>query len=262
VYHVVFSLRYGVGIPLLVAAVAGWLWLVRYDWRKAVLLGSFPLVYYAVLIPTRTVFVRYAIPLVPFLCMSAAFMTITAARFIGQRFQRPVAPVAWAIALVTIAPSAYSVAQIDRVFAATDSRLMLADWIRANVKPGSTIHLAGNIVVQPIVDYGLQPTYRYWRHRGGWNFAEGRPPRTTPVDGIPDWLVIPDSGLPLYSSSPPELKELAAAEYDVVHVLKAMDITGNLFDQQDAFFYPYAGFHGVRRGGPNYIVYARKAKQP
>lgn len=259
VYHVVFSLRYGVGIPLLVAAVAGGLWLVRLDRRKAVLLGSFPLAYYAVLIPTRTVFVRYAIPLVPFLCVSAAFMTSAAARFLSQRYRRPAAAVTWAIALVIIAPSAYSVAQIDRMFATSDSRLMLADWIRANVKPGSSIHLAGNIVVQPIVDYGPRQTLRYWRHRGGWRFAEGRPPRTTPVEGIPDWLVIPDSGIPIWSGSAPELKQLAAAQYDVVHVLNAMDITRNLFDQQDAFFYPYAGFHSVRRGGPNYIVYARKA---
>src|SRR5207247_8383086 len=68
IYHLVFSLRYGVGLPLLAAALGGLLWLFRSDWRRAALLVSFPAAYYFVLAPTRTVFVRYALPLVPSLC--------------------------------------------------------------------------------------------------------------------------------------------------------------------------------------------------
>ena len=41
-----------------------------------------------------------------------------------------------------------------------------------------------------------------------------------------------------------------------------LDLDGNLFDRQDAFYYPYAGFHDARRGGPNYVVYARKPEVP
>jgi hypothetical protein len=45
VYHIVFSLRYGLGLPLLVAGLAGFVWLARADWRKAALLGVFPVAF-------------------------------------------------------------------------------------------------------------------------------------------------------------------------------------------------------------------------
>ena len=252
-YHLVFSLRYGLGIPLLVAGVGGMVWLFNVDWRKGLVLASFPAAYYLLLAPTRTVFVRYMIPLVPFLCASAAYATTAAARSIARRFRLPAAPAAIVIAVLVIAPSAASVVQIDRLFAATDSRLLLADWIRANVKPGSSVYFAGNIVVQPFVDIGSIKTLHYWTHRAGRSFDENR----RPVAGIPEWLVIPETGVPEYSYCPPDVRELARERYDVVQVIKAMELEGNLFDLQDAFYYPYAGFHDARRGGPNYVVYSR-----
>jgi hypothetical protein len=120
------------------------------------------------------------------------------------------------------------------------------------------MHLCGNIVVQPVVDYGFGPPRVYWSHRGGRSFATGRPPR--PVDGIPEWIVVPDTAN-AWGSCAPEVKELAAEQYDVQHVIKAMDREGNLFDQQDAFLYPFAGFQNVHRGGPNYAVYVRRDTQ-
>ncbi len=253
-YHLGFSLRYGLGVPLLVAGVGGVIGLFSVDWRKALVLASFPAAYYLLLAPTRTVFVRYMIPVVPFLCVSAAYATTAAARSIARRLLLPVAPVALGIALLVIAPSAVSVAQLDRLFAATDSRLLLADWVRANIKPGSSVYFAGSIVVQPFVDIGSTRTLHYWTHRAGRSFDEQR----RPVEGIPEWLVIPETGVPEYSYCPPEVRALARERYDVVQVLKAMELEGNLFDMQDAFYYPYAGFHDARRGGPNYVVYARK----
>jgi hypothetical protein len=258
IYHVVFSLRYGLGVPLLAAGIAGLAWLAYCDWRKALLLETFPAVYYLLLFPTRTVFVRYAVPLVPFLCLGAAYATVEAARAIGRGLRMPTTSSAIAVALLIIAPSAASVWQIDRLFAATDSRLVLADWIRANVKPGSSVYFAGNIVVEPFVDIGSIKTLRYWTHRADWSFDEER----RPVAGTPEWLMIPETAVPEYSYCPPEVRELARQRYDVVQVIKAMDLDGNLFDRQDAFYYPYGGFHDARRGGPNYVVYARKPEVP
>jgi len=253
-YHLVFSLRYGLGLPLLTAGLSGGVWLLKRDWRNGALLGTFPAVYYLVLFPTRTVFVRYAIPLVPFLCITAAYATVEAARGIGRLRHVSATSIALIISLLVVAPSAIAVGQIDRLFATTDSRLLLADWIRANVKAGSTIYVAGNIVVQPIVDIGPRQTRRFWTHRDGWTFDEQR----RPVAGIPEWLVIPETGVPQFSYCPPDVRRLARERYDVVYVIKAMELDGNLFDRQDAFFYPYAGFRGARRGGPNYVVYVRK----
>jgi hypothetical protein len=180
------------------------------------------------------------------------------ARTIARRWQMSVAPTAVVMALLVIAPSATSVFEIDRLFAATDSRLVLADWIRANVTQGSSIYIAGNIVVQPIVDLVPPKTLRYWTHRERWNFSEDR----RPVEGIPDWLVIPETAVPEYTYCPPEVRVLAQERYEVVRVITAMDLKGSRFDRQDAFYYPYAGFRDARRGGPNYVVYTRKASDP
>jgi hypothetical protein len=255
IYHLKFSLRHGLGLPLLVAGIAGLAWTIWSNWRKGLLVAAFPLAYYALLIPTRTVMVRYAIPLIPFLCIGAAWLIVDLTRRAPHRIAVPRTAVALVVALLVIAPSAYSVARIDRLFAATDSRMVAADWIRANVMPGSTMHLCGNIVVQPVVDYGFGPPRQYWSHRGGWNFATGRPAR--PVEGIPEWIVIPDTPN-RWGSCAAEIRELAAARYDVQHVIKAMDMDGNLFDQQDALFYPLAGFRNAHRGGPNYVIYLRR----
>ena len=260
IHHLAFSLRYGLGLPLLMTGLVGFVWLVRADSRKAALLVAFPVAYYLLLVPTRTVFVRYAVPLVPFLCLGAAWAVARVAQAAASRYRLSAAALACAVAAIVVAPSAYAVGRLDRLFAATDSRVLLADWLRANVNPGSSIYLAGSIVVQPIVDLRPPQTLRYWTHREGRSFAEGRPPR--PVTGLPDWLVIPDSGVPEYSYCPPEVKELAKDRYVAVRVFNAMDLKGNVFDRQDAFYYPYAGFKNIQRGGPNFVVYARKPENP
>ena len=71
----------------------------------------------------------------------------------------------------------------------------------------------------------------------------GRPAR--PVEGIPEWIVIPDTAN-AWGACSAEVRELAAARYAVQHVIKAMDLEGNLFDQQDALFYPFAGFKNAQ----------------
>src|SRR5439155_2159759 len=45
-YHLAFSLRYGVGLPLLAAGLFGFVWLFRSDWRRGALLVTFPAAYY------------------------------------------------------------------------------------------------------------------------------------------------------------------------------------------------------------------------
>src|SRR5262249_11526603 len=60
-YHLTFSLRYGLGTPLLVASLAGMPLLAVRAWRKAAILCAFPLLYYLILGRGFTVFVRYMI---------------------------------------------------------------------------------------------------------------------------------------------------------------------------------------------------------
>src|SRR5262245_65868786 len=73
IYNVRFSLVHGLGLPLLVASVAG---IGLMAWRypvTALLLLSFPAAYYVVAGASANVFVRYMMPVLPFLCIFAAF---------------------------------------------------------------------------------------------------------------------------------------------------------------------------------------------
>jgi hypothetical protein len=263
VYHLEFSLWYGLGPPLLVAGILGFAWAAVADRRKAAILIAFPLAYYAAIFETRTVFVRYALPFVPFLCISAAALTSALGRsiaLIARRLSvRSPAPrfASACLAAIVIAPSAYSVAQIDRLFTATDSRLLAAEWLIANAAPGSSMYLAGSITARPFVE--PRPVrFHYWDYQGGSTFFEG----TAPVAGLPDFIVIPQTPLPGYTYFPPDLQDLVAHHYDLATVVTAISGDDHLFDRQDAFFYPYAGFQRVSRGGPNFQVYVRRAGDP
>ena len=204
VSHLGFSLRYGLGVPLLAAGLAGTVWLWRGDWRKAALLTTFPAADYLVLLPTRTV--------------------LSATRYRSSRFSVspprsrswkpparsadgravPVPATALLLALLVVAPSAAAVGHLDRLFAAKDSRLVLADWIRAAIKPGSTVYFGGNIVVEPIVDRidedaPLLDASRRLAFRRA-TAAGGRDPQR---------LVIPETAVPQFSYCPPEVQRLA-----------------------------------------------------
>ena len=71
-YHLVFTLRYGVGLPILVASLVGLVITLRQDWKHALLLCAFPIAYYWVAGSSLWVFARYMVPMVPFLCLLAA----------------------------------------------------------------------------------------------------------------------------------------------------------------------------------------------
>lgn len=110
-YHATFTLQYGLGIPLVVAAVLGACWLIaRQPWAAALVL-AFPLPYYVVLGSGLTVFVRYMLPIVPFLCLTAAVFVDRLAGYIGDAFKsarlRDVSTVVLAavIAVPTVVPS-------------------------------------------------------------------------------------------------------------------------------------------------------------
>lgn len=86
--HLTSSLRYGLGLPLLVAGMAGCLLLIRRSPRDAVIVLLFPIVYYFVVGSGYTAFARYAVPIVPFLCLTAALAVSALARSIAKRIGR------------------------------------------------------------------------------------------------------------------------------------------------------------------------------
>jgi 4-amino-4-deoxy-L-arabinose transferase-like glycosyltransferase len=246
VYHATTTLPHGLGPPLLAAGVGGALWLLWRRPRTGLLVSLFPAVYYVVAGSGYNVFTRHMQPMVPFLCLTAGYALVEAAGWVTRLTRRPSwAPGVAAVAVAAaIAPSACSVFRFDQLLARTDSRLVARRWIEARFPPGTTI-------AQPGPDSGrvvhFTPEEVAYISR---EILEGGPE--------PDIVIVQWS--PLQGTTPAgEHGRLLAGAYDLrlaLHV--AADDPANVYDRQDDFYLPMAGFRGIERPGPNLHVYVRR----
>jgi len=266
VHHLEYSLRYGLGLPLTIAAVTGTFAVIALEPRAGLLLLSFPIAYYLVAGSVRNLFFRYAIPMVPFLCVAAARLVTLAARAVtakitqwrGASADAPrnarVEQLAVAIAAVlVIAPSAYNVFRFDRIISRTDNRVVVARWFDRNVPAGSSVLMSGSHY--GYVQFNRAMNYNAWVwDRNRHIFVNDLNRR--PAVGEPDWILLQESPLP--SETQPVVNDFLNKNYAFVKWFEAFSPNRhNIYDIQDAFFAPFAGFNGVERPGPNYRLYKR-----
>ncbi len=258
IHHLVNSMRYGLGLPLLVAGLGGGLLLAVRTPGAAVLLLAFPVAYYSVAGGLRNLFFRYTIPITPFLCLTAAYAVWQAALWLGARAsvarrQRLVTASALAIlGTIVIAPSALNLWRFDRIISRTDNRVVVAEWFEQHVPAGSSVLQSGS-------RYGLAQFHRRlgyveWVWDGGRNRfnVNGRP-----AEGQPDWIVLQDSPLP--SATQDQVTQLLTGDYVLVSTFKALSLAAPLiYDRQDMFYVPFSGLQYVTRPGPNFTLYARR----
>jgi hypothetical protein len=132
-YHLTTTLHYGLGPPLLAAGIAGMALMTWREGSRGVLVILFPLAYYLVSGSGRTVFARHALPLVPFLCLSAGYLVALAGDWLARLLRRP----SWRVAatsvlcVLVLMPSVRSVIAFDRLIAREDSRAVARRWIEA-----------------------------------------------------------------------------------------------------------------------------------
>ena len=145
VVHLTSSLRYGLGLPLLVAGLVGLFLLAWKQPAKGVVVALFPVAYWALVGSGATVFARYILPVVPFLCLTAAYAVTELSRTMTALSGRPKwsHAISSALALLVVAPSAWSVVQFDRLLSRTDSRVLAAQWVRAQFPDGANISQVG-----------------------------------------------------------------------------------------------------------------------
>jgi 4-amino-4-deoxy-L-arabinose transferase-like glycosyltransferase len=283
-HHLHFSLPYGMGWPLLVASLAGCL---RWAWQRRkpelVLLAGL-LFYCGVAGSGKGVFMRYALPLVPLLCVAAG--TGLAA------WVRPW-PARWVLGILLVAPTAHASWQFDRLLARTDARVLAAVWIEENVPHGARIALHGGS------DYGqppLRPSRESLRERLEALQASGLPAkrlkRLLDLEGYTsgpsyelvelraanplgrraiwteysaarlreagiEWVVLHDH--PHLEYSRPDSAFAAQVEREAELAWHCDPFTGKgeelVYDPLDAFYVPVSGFGGVERPGPKIRVY-------
>ena len=250
-YHLRLSLRYGLGLPMLLCGLAGAFLVARRSPVMGLLVLSYPVAYYAVAGASRVVFFRYALPVTPFLCVTAAVTIVEVVRFATRSRPRATAPAMVVCALLVAAPSIASVWQFNRILAETDNRVLVAQWVVAEVPEGSTILQSGSQYGHAQLSGEL---YRLWVwDRRRHIFVV----RRQPAVGRPDWILLQESPLP--STTHPIVTEFLRSGYQYVRTFRALRVgaPGNVYDIQDAFFVPFAGFHRVERPGPNFTLYRR-----
>jgi hypothetical protein len=254
------------GVPLLVAGLAGAVLLLWTEPRTGVLLLSFPIAYYVVAGSIRLLFVRYAMPVVPFLCVTAAYLVCRSASWMtsralrrGDRLTPASAVLTAALAAAIIWPSVADVWEFNRIISATDNRVVVAQWFFDHVPPGATVLQTGS-------RYGLVQfwdrrfPYKQWRWDGvGQVFVLDGSKRFSKMER-PDWIIVQDSPLP--STTQPIVREVMTHGYVRIAQFEAFSPSENLvYDQQDAFYVPLAGFDHVVRPGPNFSVYKHEPRE-
>ena len=257
-HHLRNSLRYGLGLPLLLAAIAGTAWLLVQAPAIGLVVVAFPLAYYGVAGGLRNLFFRYTLPMVPFACLTAAFLVWSVAQSISTKVA-DARTAAWVrtvlatlLAALVIAPSAQALARFDRIVARADNRVVLAQWFADHVPPGSSVLQSGSRYGHAQFPGTLQYQQWVWDGTGMIFRVKGRP-----ATGQPDWIVVQDSPLP--STTQSQVLEFLSGDYVLVARFDALTLRDDLvYDRQDMFFVPFSGLEYVKRPGPNFVVYARR----
>jgi hypothetical protein len=250
-YHALVTLPQGLGWPLFLVGVAGIVVAFVRKPRQAAIVFAFPIVYYVVAGRGYTVFTRYMVPIVPFVCLGAG--TLVTSVFHGRVLRNIwVHRVAATMLAGTCAlPTALKSIAFDRVLTRVDSRVLATDWFATRAQPGAW-------VLAVCSNYGGPQL---------WKNGRPLPFRATSwdndaaivVDGArPDFIIMEQSGLAHYSPPHEELRPVLR-DYALRHVIRTHDPnTPHVWDQQDAFYLPLDGFADVVRPGPTLLIYERR----
>ncbi len=284
-YHLKFSLWHGLGWGLYLAAFAGMILYFIRDWRRALILVSFPLVYYWFAGKGHTVFLRYMIPVLPFMCMTAAYFVFEAYHFLKKKFSYRTTVLGTGLLMTIILfQGTYNLWHFSRLIVKTDSRLLGKAWVMENIPQGSSIyqHGGGSEYAQLQLPHTLemienklakakkrgesgrveQARIRHLKETKltGYSLFSFKDSLVVAVDSLPDYMIIHE--YPLMEFSPPSdiVQKLLNTQYSSIHHIFSVNSehSGNQYDQHDAFFLPFSGFYDVERLGSNIIIYQKK----
>jgi hypothetical protein len=238
VHHLAFTLRYGHGVVMEVAGIAGLLWLgQRGGGRVAVL--AYGLATYLAIGPARYATMRYATPLAPVIVVGAAWLAAALAARAGRR--AAVAAAALGVALAA-EPLASSV-QLDRLLARPDTRQMARAWLEAHLPRQATVMILDGKMLRwgrPLLEDRFRVVdfaNRLVRRR--------RAPYVLVQETDGKWL-----------PSMPHVHALLSAHGSRAVVFDPVAPGARpAYDPHDAFFVPVGGFRGVTHPGPRITIY-------
>lgn len=254
--YVSFILPTAVGGPVYLLSIVGAAALLRSSLERGVAFLLFPVLYCLTASAGATVFARYMIPVVPFLCIGASSFICTIVEPLRQR--RTASAISAAMAVVAVLPSAINAVRLDMLLSTRDNRLLVADWIEGNRSAATSIWQSGSF-------YG-RIQYSAPGRLIEWTYDEDTRAFTRdgqPVQGSPDYILIQRSPLALYSSVPQSIIQLVNSEYTRLLSFETglVFLQQNAYDASDAFFLPLVHLDAVSRPGPEFDLYQRRDDQ-
>ena len=251
-HHLALTLRYGLGLPMCLVALAGMVLIAIRGGRAGAVLLSLPLAYYCIIGPRHTLFVRYALPLVPFAALFAGHFCSQAMRTSRSR----------ALCLLTVltitAPTAARLVQLDGLLSRQDTRGFAARWIERHLAPGDEVGWVGTKYTIATPPSELK--------------ARVRASSIVYLLGTADQLkelkptfvaTCAHRTLGHFCKIPSDIAKRLEADYELLVTIdpQGAEAYRDVYDVQDAFFAPYAGFRGVTRPGPGIRVYRRRERR-
>jgi 4-amino-4-deoxy-L-arabinose transferase-like glycosyltransferase len=253
-YHLTGSLRYGLGAPMLAAALIGGAWLAMTRPATALVVLSFPVAYYLVIGAGRTVFIRYVDPILPFACLLAAVTVVRIATRAARTDDRIATALVMLLTGVLVWPSASRVVAFDRLIAHRDNRLVAAEWLESTVPPGSNLCQTGS-------PYGWLQSLPPGRFPA-CDFDPSSGMLSLPGSTKPAQLVVIQySPLAAYPGFPEGAMPALRTGYRSIKLFTVEQPAHDpppVYDEQDAFFAPLDGFGHLSRPGPAFEVFQHR----
>ncbi len=162
-------LPWGLGPLLALLGLAGIVWLLTRRDKRAAVVAVFPIIYFLTAGRSIAPFIRYAIPLVPALALTAGMLS---AEWLRRPRGGPLARIAVGATLVTT--FVYALAFMN-VYRQPDARLQASQWLLENAPPDSKILVEPSQNTPPIGSY-LTATnfYRDYVLWGGTTLREAQ----------------------------------------------------------------------------------------
>ncbi len=289
-YHLKFSLWHGLGWGMYLAAFAGLVLCFIRDWKKASILLAFPLTYYLFVGKGYVVFLRYVVPVLPFMCIAATYLVYEVYQFLKEKLEyQYVAALTGVLIVIILFQGCYNLLHFNYLITKKDSRELGKEWVEENIPQGSSVYQFTNgsnfcrLQLRPNLET-LEKRYNaavqegekgrlqkaridHWKrsdHEGFKNYTfkdtlnqfvyNGQP-----INSPPDYVIIHYYPLIEFMPPPKHVQELIATQYTRINEIQTVnpEHPENKYDQHDAFFLPFAGFREVERMGPNMLFYKK-----
>lgn len=252
IYFFQFSLRYGMGLPVMLAALLGGIAAIRQRHRPLQLALCLCGLYYLFAGGQHGIFSRHLNPILPGVCLLSAFGVSAVYRAVESRWKANGAMlVAGGLALLCLGWNLKNSLELLRVLPQEDTRVLALRWLKQNAPPGKQTAVCGLFLGYPDslplqaaqVTTLNQLDLKTIRHNGAAYVMT--------VEYAPQMPMVTPPTLLRELQTDPQCRRMAVFTPfadDSPHPPLIVEF-------QDAWFLPFSNVSAVRRPGPLLTIY-------